>query len=42
MNETDMPDWRKDELARKYAPIDAYEPDEPDFEEPYEQEEDEQ
>ena len=25
----DIPDWRREELARKYAPIDAYEPDDP-------------
>lgn len=25
--ELTMPDWRREELARKYAPEDAYEPD---------------
>lgn len=25
--ELDLPDWRREELARKYAPVDAYEPD---------------
>lgn len=28
----DMPEWRVEELARKYAPEDAYEPDEVDDE----------
>lgn len=27
-----FPEWRREELARKYAPVDAYQPDEVDCE----------
>lgn len=36
------PDWRVEELARKYAPPDAYEHDDVDEDEPEEIEEDEE
>lgn len=27
VQELSLPDWRREELARKYAPVDAYDPD---------------